>query len=104
MAPMWAARPGSWEVPHRTHPACWGHMDKPCAVTRRPQERLDPLVMGGMGASAPEAEGRARLIQGGATLHSKWGKNPTWHVVSGRPPLPWWAVGTATDEQESASH
>ena len=99
---MWAVRPASWEAPRRTHPACWGHMDKACAVTRRPQERLDPLVMGGMGASASEVEGRARFIQGGIAFHSKCGKNPTWHPVSGRLPLPWRAATTATDDQESA--
>ena len=57
-------------------------MDKACAVTQRPRERLDPLVMGGMGASSSEVEGWAGFILGAATLHSKWGKNPTWHPVS----------------------
>ena len=54
---MWAARPASWEAPHRTHPVCWGRMDEACAVTRRPRERLDPPVVGGMSASASEVEG-----------------------------------------------
>ena len=54
---MRAVRPASWEAPHRTHPACWGHMDKACAVTRRPRERLNPLVVGVTGASASEVEG-----------------------------------------------
>ena len=56
MAPMWAVRPASWEAPHRTHPVCWGCMDKAYAVTRRPRERLDPPVVGGTGASASEVE------------------------------------------------
>ena len=56
-APMWAARPVSWEALHRTHPAGSGLMEKACEVTWRPRERLDPLVMGGMGASASEVEG-----------------------------------------------
>ena len=41
----------------RTHPVCWGRMDEACAVTRRPRERLDPPVVGGMSASASEVEG-----------------------------------------------
>ena len=102
---MWAARPVSWEALHRTHPACWGRMDKACAVTRRPRERLDPPVVGGMGASASEVEGLSGFILGGgAALHSKWGKNPMWHPVSGSLPLPWQAAGRAMDDQESASH
>lgn len=92
---MWAARLASWEAPHRTHPACWDRMDKTCAVTQRPRERLDPPVMGGVGASASEVEGRAGFIQEGAAFHSKWGKNPMWHPVSGRLRLPWQAAGTA---------
>ena len=78
-------------------------MDKACAVTQRPRERLDPRVMGGVGASASEVEGRAGFIQEGAAFHSKWGKNPMWYPVSRSLPLPWWAVGTALDDQESAS-
>ena len=103
-ARMWAVRPASWEALHRTHPACWGRMDKACAVTWRPRERLDPLVMGGMGTSASEVEGGARFILGGAALHSKWGKDPTWHLVSGSLPLPWQAAGRVMDDHESASH
>ena len=41
---------------------------------------------------------------GGAALHSKWGKNPMWHPVSGSLPLPWQAAGRAMDDKESASH
>ena len=33
--------------------ACWGHMDKAWAVTRK---RLDPLVVGVTGASASEVD------------------------------------------------
>ena len=47
--------------------------------------------------------GGAGFIHGDAALHSKWGKNAMCHPVSGRLPLPWWAVGTALDDQESAS-
>ena len=99
MAPMWAMRLVSWEAQHRTHPACWGCMDKACVVTQRPQERLDPLVMGG---TVPQHQ-RWR-DEGGASLNLKWGKNPTWHPVSGSLPLPWRAAGRAMDDQESASY
>ena len=85
---MWAVRPASREAPHRTYPACFGHMDTARAVTWRPQERLDPPVVGGTAASASEVEGKpgsSRVVQ---LFTQSGGRTPCGTRCPGASPCP----------------
>ena len=81
-------------------PCLLGPMDKACAMTRRPRERLDIWSWESHGPQHQKWRGEPGSSTG-LQPFTQVGKERL--PVSGRLPLPWWAAGTTLDDQESES-